>query len=139
MSNVYKNTNIENYIIVKRAEPAGSNDEDKLVMFPTSMITGIEPFMDNDSGEFILRFAAAAADNDADSIQFPLKGSPSTIDEQFALINEVVGVLQRNAHTTKGSVIVLSDEVAGTVATESIQQVDADGNATSCSISVQAL
>ena len=122
MSNVYKNTNIENYIIVKKSEPAGSNDHRKLLMFPTSMITGFEPLIDSDTGNVVLKFARATAQANHDRIDIALTGNPLTVHAIFALVNEIVGVLQRSSHTTKGSVIVLSDEVAGTVATESIDQ-----------------
>ena len=122
MSNVYKNTNIENYIIVKQSEPAGSNDHRKLLMFPTSMITGFEPFIDSDTGNVVLKFARATAQANHDRIDIPLTGNPLTVHAIFALVNEIVGVFQRSSHTTKGSAIVLSDEVAGTVATEVINQ-----------------
>ena len=118
----HRNTNIENYLYYADSENlAGSNDDDKIVMFPTSAVTGLQPNGADKIKTHYRRQDGTHADNTAECSITP---STTSIDDWVNALNMVIANMQKDH--AKGFVVIadtansvscndLIDTAAGTV------------------------
>ncbi len=98
----HRNTNIENYLYYADSEAlAGSNDDDKIVMFPTSAVTGLLPNGPDAIKTHYRRQDGTHADNTAQCGITPVTQS---IDDWVNALDKVIANMQKDH--AKGFVVI---------------------------------
>lgn len=92
----HRNTNIENYLYYADSEAlAGSNDDDKIVMFPTSAVTAIIP--NGTPNTYKTMYRRQDGTDAADTAVCTHRLATPTIDEWVNGLNMVVANMQKES------------------------------------------
>jgi len=101
----HRNTNIENYLYFADSEDlAGSNDDDKIVMFPTSAITAIIVSSTSKGYKTLYRRQDGSHAFDHASCEGIIQATFPDIDQWVNGLNMLVANYQKDS--TKGMVVI---------------------------------